>query len=72
MVVDRIEEGIAVIIDENGERYEIPAQELPKGACEGSGLLRTENGFELDPNDEERRREIIARTRRLIKHRPKD
>lgn len=71
MVIDRVEEGIAVVIGDNGERLELPLSALPKGAREGSEILQTEGGFELDPNEEEHRKEIIARTRRLIKHRPK-
>lgn len=72
MYIDRVEEEIAVIISDSGERLEIPLCELPRGAREGSRLLRTENGFELDPHEQERRAEIIARTRKLIKHRPRE
>lgn len=70
MVVDRIEEGIAVLIGDNGERLELPLERLPEGAREGSLLRQTENGFERDPAEEERRRLMAERTRRLIRKRP--
>lgn len=38
LVLDRIEEGIAVLIDEDGKTYDVPASALPEGSREGSHL----------------------------------
>ena len=59
-IVDRIEEGIAVVTD--GERkVEIPIIELPEGTHEGSVLKKTQDGFVSDPIVEAERRTQIAR-----------
>ncbi|MDE7194791.1 MAG: DUF3006 domain-containing protein, partial [Oscillospiraceae bacterium] len=39
---------------------DIPLDELPEGIREGSVLVKTERGWELDPNEERRRREKAA------------
>lgn len=69
MVVDRIEGGFAVVERGDGSHCEIPLDELPEGTREGSALKRTESGWELDPDEERRRREKAAElTRRLFGH----
>ena len=37
-VIDRIEEGIAVLVSDSGEKMEVPLSGLPSGAHEGSCL----------------------------------
>lgn len=69
MYVDRIEEGIAVLIGDDGERLELPLESLPEGTREGSLLRQTPCGFEPDPGEAERRRLMAERTRRLIRKR---
>lgn len=67
MVIDRIEGGFAVAELEDGSHCDIPLDELPEGIREGSVLVKTERGWELDPNEERRRREKAAElTRRLF------
>jgi hypothetical protein len=67
MVIDRIENGIAVVED-GGRMTEIPLAELPKGAKEGSVLKKTKDGYELDLQTEaEMRKKLAERTRRLFK-----
>lgn len=67
MVVDRIEDGFAVMELEDGSYCDIPLEELPEGTHEGSVLVKTELGWELDPEEERRRREKAAElTRRLF------
>ncbi len=64
--VDRIEEGIAVL-EEDGRWFHLPVNTLPEGTKEGSLLVRTENGFALDPETEKKlRAEMAERTRRLF------
>lgn len=69
MVVDRIEEGVAVIIADDGMRLEVPLESLPVGTREGSVIKRTPDGFEPDPDEEELRRRMAERTRRLKRKR---
>lgn len=67
MVVDRIEGDIAVMELEDGSHEDIPLDELPDGVREGSVIIRTERGYELDPAAEaERRRRAAELTRRLF------
>ena len=47
-VIDRIEEGIAVLVRDSGEKMEVPLSDLPSGAHEGSCLRPCECGFALD------------------------
>ena len=58
-VIDRIEEGIAVLVRDSGEKMEVPLSDLPSGAHEGSCLRPCERGFALDEGEE------AARTRRI-------
>lgn len=67
IIVDRIEESIAVTYD-GSEKIEIPLAELPAGVHEGSVLRRTGSGWETDPEAEEQRRaQIAAKMRRIFK-----
>ena len=66
IVIDRIEEGTAVL-EEDGRISRIPVSQLPKGAKEGSVLVRTESGFVTDPETERRlRSENARRLKRLL------
>lgn len=58
-VIDRIEEGIAVLVRDSGEKMEVPLSSLPSGAHEGSCLRPCERGFALDEGEE------VARKRRI-------
>jgi hypothetical protein len=63
VVVDRIEEGVAVLVDERGQQQSMPAAQLPPGAAEGAVLVDGE------PDGDERRRlieEAQARRARLL------
>lgn len=59
MIVDRIEEGIAVVFS-NGEKLELPLSDLPEGVREGSVLVPSGSGYVLDMETEQRRRMAIA------------
>ena len=71
IIIDRIEEGIAVCED-GEERFALPVSELPE-AKEGDVLVRGENGWQVDEAETERRREqMIARMRARRRRPPKD
>lgn len=55
--VDRIEEGIAVCEDENGEQIKLCASQLPEGAKEGDILSQEPEGWRLDLEETGRRRQ---------------
>ena len=67
IVVDRIEEGIAVVYF--GElRKDIPLSQLPEGVHEGSILRDTPDGYEIDEQTEQKRRRALSdKMRRLFK-----
>ena len=60
-VIDRIEEGFAVLVCDSGEKMEVPLSGLPSGAHEGSCLRPCERGFALDEGEEATRTRRIAR-----------
>lgn len=67
IIVDRIEEGIAVVFFDE-EKRNIPVSDLPEGVHEGSVLRETEQGLVPDPEAEvQRRRKISDKMRRLFK-----
>lgn len=37
-IIDRLEDGVAVVVFENGGRAYVPASDLPPGAGEGTAL----------------------------------
>lgn len=66
MIVERIEEGIAVVFS-NGEKLELPLSELPEGVHEGSVLVPSGSGYAIDTDTEQRRRiALYEKTRRLF------
>lgn len=60
-VIDRIEEGIAVLVRDSGEKMEVPLSSLPSGAHEGSCLRPCECGFAFDEGEEAMRKRRIER-----------
>ena len=66
LVIDRIEEGVAVCETEEGAFIRMPA---PAGAREGDVLRQTPDGFQVDPEETRRRREIALEKSRKIKGR---
>ena len=59
--VDRIEEKIAVLSDDENNLFKENLTDLPDGVKEGSVLIRTENGgYEIDNDEEDRRRKRIS------------
>ena len=60
-VIDRIEEGVAVLVSDSGEKMEVPLSGLPSGAHEGSCLRPCERGFALDEEEEAARKRRIER-----------
>ncbi len=67
IIVDRIEEDIAVVLF-GGEKRNIPVSDLPEGVHEGSALKETPSGLVPDHEaEEERRRSISEKMRRLFK-----
>ena len=60
-VIDRIEESIAVLVCDSGEKMEVPLSGLPSGAHEGSFLRSCERGFALDEEEEAARKRRIER-----------
>ena len=64
--IDRFEGSFAVCEDENGMMNDIPVEQLPENAKEGS-VLKAENGiFVLDEDEEHRRRNEINRIQRTL------
>ena len=67
MIVDRIENMIAVIEREDGTFFELPLSELPEGVCEGCVLVRNCESYAVDMlATKERRNRNAARTRGLF------
>ena len=60
-VIDRIEEGIAVLVRDSGEKTEVSLSDLPSGVHEGSCLRPCERGFALDEGEEATRKRRVER-----------
>ncbi len=68
MIVDRIENGIAVIEREDGTFFELPLSELPDSVHEGCVLVCNCEGYALDIIAEnELRKNNVIKTRSLFK-----
>lgn len=68
MIIDRIEGDIAVVECDDGSFTEFALSRLPKGAREGSVLVRCGDGFILDTEKENSLRQAAAeRTRSIFK-----
>lgn len=59
IVVDRIEDGIAVLYCGN-DRLDIPLSELPAGVHEGCVLIKNGDSYAIDEAAEAARRSMIA------------
>jgi len=68
-VVDRIEDGIAVLeCIQTNEVIEMPRGELPKGCREGLMLQKGSGGYAIDQEATKKRREMIqSKLDRLLK-----
>lgn len=66
LIVDRIEEGLAVLEKEDMTRIHINLSELPEGAKEGSVLSYDGTIYILDTEEEERRRKRILEMQNMI------
>lgn len=59
--VDRIENEIVILENiENKEKIEVPINNLPSSIKEGSILIYSNNNYELDLEEEKKRRQNIA------------
>lgn len=65
--IDRIEEGLAVMDSDDGERMTVPVEKLPHGIRDGSVVIRMSDGtFVRDEAEEaERRKTMSSRFERL-------
>ena len=57
--IDRIEEGVAVLISEEGKQYRMPADHRPQGAGEGDWGRLAGELFLVDPVETEKRRSKV-------------
>lgn len=68
--IDRIEEGIAVCEDSNGNHINIQTALLPEGVKEGDIISAGDNGFVICREEtEERRKQMAVRQRNIFKKR---
>lgn len=65
IVVDRIEDGIAVIYS-GSDRLDVPVSDLPEGVHEGSVLKREDGGYSVDEAAESARRSMVAEKARKL------
>lgn len=64
LIIDRIEEGIAVCEGDNGEKRSLT--QFPPEAKEGDVLTKTDEGWKVDAvQTEKRREEVLKRVRRI-------
>ncbi len=66
LIVDRIEEGIAVLEKEDMTREEVAAALLPEGTKEGSVLSFDGEFYSLDSDEETERKRRITEMQKLI------
>lgn len=63
--VDRIENGIAVLVSDQDQVKELPVSELPADIKESDRLACTDNGWQVDREDTENRlqknRDLLAK-----------
>lgn len=66
--IDRIEDGVAVLENEDGDTRQIPASQLPETAREGTLITETEPGaFAVDEAATEARRARIRALEDLLR-----
>lgn len=69
LIVDRTENGIAILEKEDLSHIEVALTDLPKGTKEGSVVIQNEDGsYSLDLNEEEaRRKRMLELQKNLFK-----
>ena len=68
LIVDRIEEGIAVCEAEDMSHRNIPVMQLPEGTREGSAVISDNGLYTLDEAySEQRRSEILKKQSSIFK-----
>lgn len=55
-IIDRFEENLAILEDEDRKMLEIEREILPKEAKEGDCIKKTEKGYEIDETETAKRR----------------
>lgn len=65
-IIDRIEDGIASLENEEGRMEEYPAEMMPDGTKEGDCLVFSDEGFEKDEDATRARRERILKLQRSL------
>lgn len=71
LIIDHIESGIAVCEGENGKTWFL--RKYPADAKEGDVLIETEDGFQIDAAEtEKRRQQALSRVRRIRSRRQED
>jgi hypothetical protein len=63
VTLDRVEEGLAVLVADDGRRITVPESALPGGTLEGSVLIMT---LTPDPEETRRRLERVSELRRRL------
>lgn len=63
VTLDRIEEGLAVLVTDDGRRILLPEGALPEGTLEGSVMVMT---ITPDPEETQRRLERVRDLRRRL------
>lgn len=72
-VIDRFEGDYAVLlVGDAEEKRDVPRNQLPPGAKEGSWLFVRADGYELDPKGEKQQREKIENLLQKLKNKNKD
>ena len=69
--VDRIENGLAVLEDENGTMQTVPLAQLPPDTCEGAVLRLAEGVWTIDTDEAARRRTEALRLQALLRKKRK-
>ena len=68
LYIDRIEDGIAFLEQEDGSFLKMPLEDLPDGVKEGSALRMEDGKFTHDAESEQlRRAKMIELQRRMFK-----
>ncbi|MBR1811657.1 MAG: DUF3006 domain-containing protein [Clostridia bacterium] len=66
IIIDRIEDGVAVLETEEDTFLQIPASQLPTGAREGSVLIYKDGEYLLDAQTEAARRDRLFRLQQML------
>lgn len=72
-VIDRFEGDYAVLlVGDAEEKRDVPRNQLPPGAKEGSWLIVRAGGYDLDPEGEKQQRKKIENLLQKLKNKNKD